>query len=41
MKYLLILALSLIAIGCQKEVKEIRGNQLDDSALAVAAQPQN
>lgn len=36
MKYLLILALSLIAIGCQKEVKEIRGNQIAPDQLAAA-----
>ncbi len=36
MKYLLILALSLIVIGCQKEIKEIRGNQIAPDQLAAA-----
>ena len=36
MKYLLILALTLIALGCQKEIKEIRGNQPAPDHLAVA-----
>ena len=36
MKYLLILALTLIVIGCQKEIKEIRGNQIPPNQLAAA-----
>ena len=36
MKYLLILALTLIALGCQKEIKEIRRNQPAPDHLALA-----
>jgi hypothetical protein len=36
MKYLLILTLTLVALGCQKEVKEIHRDQPAPDRLALA-----